>query len=142
MLKIKGITMYLNEVTILYVEDELETQEVIKEILEDTCKEVFVASDGVEGLEVYKEKKPDIVLSDIVMPNMNGIEMCEKIKELNPNQLISLFTAYNEPEFKKQASDLKIDRYIMKPFDDKQFFSALNYMSMAFHTNLTITKEL
>ncbi|CAA6806277.1 MAG: Two-component response regulator vanRB [uncultured Sulfurovum sp.] len=142
MFVIKGIAMYLNEITILYVEDELETQEVIKEILNRVCKEVFIASDGVEGLEVYKDKEPDIVLSDIVMPNMNGIEMCQKIKEINPNQLIGLFTAYNEPEFKAQASELKIDSYIMKPFDDKQFFSALNYMAMAFHTDLNISKEL
>jgi len=133
--------MYLNKITILYVEDELETQEVIKEILKQACKEVFVASDGVEGLEIYKEKEPNIVLSDIVMPNMNGIEMCQKIKELNPNQHIALFTAYNAPEFKGDALALKIDSYIMKPFDDKQFFSALNYMAMAFHTNLTISKE-
>jgi len=134
--------MYIDEITILYVEDEFETQEVIKEILERACKEVFVASNGLEGLKVYQEKQPDIVLSDIVMPIMSGIEMCEEIKKLNPYQLIGLFTAYNEPEFKAQASELKIDRYIMKPFDDKQFFSALNYMAMAFHTNLTISKEI
>lgn len=134
--------MYLKNSTILYVEDELETQELIRTILSRVCKEVYTASDGEEGLEVYKEKQPNIVLTDIVMPNMNGIEMSQKIKAINPKQLIALFTAYNEPSFKEQASELKIDAYIMKPFDEKQFFNALNYLAMAFHTDLSIKKEL
>ena len=118
--------MFIKKTSLLYVEDEIETQELIKEILSNSCKEVFIASDGVEGLALYKEKQPNILLSDIVMPNMSGIEMSKQIKELNPKQLIALFTAYNEPEFKAQASECKIDAYIMKPFDDKQFFSVLN----------------
>lgn len=134
--------MYLNETTVMYVEDDLATQKLIEKILNRHCKEVFVANDGAEGLALYKKMLPDIVLSDIVMPNMNGIEMSEKIKELNPKQIISLFTAYNEPEFKEKALELKIDAYIMKPLDEKQFFTSLNYLAMAFHTDLTIQKEI
>jgi len=110
--------MYLNDTTVMYVEDDLATQKLIEKILNRHCKEVFVANDGVEGLALYKKIHPNIVLSDIVMPNMNGIEMSEKIKELNPKQIISLFTAYNEPEFKEKASELNIDAYIMKPLDE------------------------
>ena len=130
--------MYLSDTTVLYIEDDLSTQRLIKRILGKHCKEVFVANDGMEGLELYKNIHPNIVLSDIVMPNMNGIEMSQKIRELNPKQIISLFTAYNEPEFKEKASELKIDAYIMKPFDERQFFSSLNYLAMAFHTDLDI----
>ncbi len=134
--------MYLNDTTVLYVEDDLPTQKLIKRILAKCCKKVFVANDGEEGLALFKKIKPNIVLSDIVMPNMNGIEMSEKIRKLNPKQIISLFTAYNEPEFKAKASELKIDAYILKPFDEKQFFSSLNYLAMAFHTDLDIRKVL
>jgi two-component system response regulator YesN len=109
--------MYLNDTTVMYVEDDLATQKLIEKIL-------------------------NIVLSDIVMPNMNGIEMSEKIRELNPKQIISLFTAYNEPEFKEKASELNIDAYIMKPLDEKQFFTSLNYLAMAFHTDIEIKKEI
>ena len=133
--------MYLNDTTVLYIEDDLSTQKLIKKILNKHCKEVFVANDGVEGLALYKELQPNIVLSDIVMPNMNGIEMSEQIKTLNPKQIIALFTAYNEPEFKARATELNIDAYIMKPFDEKQFFTSLNYLAMAFHTNLDIKNE-
>jgi len=134
--------MYLNDTTVLYVEDDLATQKLIKRILSKHCKEVFVATNGVEGLALYKELHPNIVLSDIVMPHMNGIEMSEKIRELDSKQIISLFTAYNEPEFKQKASELQIDAYIMKPFDEKQFFTSLNYLAMAFHTNLDIKKVI
>jgi YesN/AraC family two-component response regulator len=134
--------MYLNDTTVMYVEDDLATQKLIKRILNRHCKEVFVANDGVEGLSLYKKIHPNIVISDIVMPNMNGIEMSEKIKELNPKQIISLFTAYNEPEFKEKALELQIDAYIMKPLDEKQFFTSLNYLAMAFHTDIEIKKEI
>ena len=134
--------MYLNDTTIMYVEDDLATQKLIKKILTRHCKEVFVANDGVEGLALYKKIHPNIVISDIVMPNMNGIEMSEKIKELNPKQIISLFTAYSEPELKEKALELNIDAYIMKPLDEKQFFTSLNYLAMAFHTDIEIKKEI
>lgn len=134
--------MYLDDTTILYIEDDLSTQKLIQKILTRHCKEVFVANDGVEGLELYQKVHPNIVLSDIVMPNMNGIEMSQKIKELNPKQIISLFTAYNEPEFKEKASQLQIDAYILKPFDEKQFFNSLNYLAMAFHTDLDIKRVI
>ena len=134
--------MYLKDTTVLYVEDNLATQQLIKKILSKFCKEVSVASDGLKGLALYKKLNPNIILSDIVMPNMNGIEMSKRIKEINPKQLIALFTAHNQLEFKTKASRLEIDAYIMKPFDEKQFFTSLNYLAMAFHTDLDIKREI
>jgi CheY-like chemotaxis protein len=133
--------MQLKEITVLYVEDNLETQRLIKRILDKKCKEVYVANDGLQGLALYEEKRPDIVISDIVMPNLNGIEMSEKIRKINPKQIISLFTAYTEPEFQEKANELKIDAYILKPFDEKQFFNSLNYLAMAYHTDLENREE-
>ena len=122
--------MYLNDTTVLYIEDDLSTQKLIKKILGRHCKEVFVANDGVEGLSMYKEIHPNIVLSDIVMPNMNGIELSQRIRELDPKQIISLFTAYNEPEFKAKALELNIDAYIMKPFDKDIVLGKLNIIGV------------
>jgi YesN/AraC family two-component response regulator len=134
--------MRLKNFTILYVEDEETTQELIGEILKDSCKEVFIASDGKEGLALYKEKNPDIVLSDIAMPNMRGLEMSEAIRALNPNQAIALFTAFSQPSYLQKAAELDITTYILKPLDEEQFFNSLNYMAMELEINQQMeTKE-
>jgi len=122
--------MILKNLTILYVEDDINTQKLIKRILDSSTKEVYIASDGVEGLEMYKEKQPDIVLTDICMPNMNGLDMSQEIKKINPKQPIAIFTAFDNPEYLKQASELEIGTYILKPFDNEQFFNSLNYLAM------------
>ena len=122
--------MRLENFTILYVEDDLTTQEIIKDILSSSSKEVFIANDGQEGLELYKEKQPDIVLSDIAMPNMDGLEMSEAIKKMNPTQPIALFTAFSESAFLKRAAELGVATYILKPLDEEQFFNSLNYMAL------------
>jgi len=120
----------LKKCSILYVEDDKTTQELIKEILLSSCREVFVANNGKEGLALYKEKQPDIVLSDIAMPHMDGLEMSEEIKKLNPTQTVALFTAFDKGSFLKRASELNISTYIMKPLDEEQFFNSLKYLAL------------
>ncbi len=117
--------MLMNDFTILYVEDNTLTQNIVKSVLRRYFKEIFVASDGVEGIKLYQEKTPDIVLTDISMPNMNGLEMSREIKRYNPNQRIALFTGYNEIEYLKKAINMGIDKYILKPLESKQMFEAL-----------------
>ena len=126
--------MKFNDFTILYVEDDMDTQELIQSILQSYFKEVFVASDGEEGLRVYQEENPDIVLSDISMPKMDGLEMSEAIKAINQKQLIALFTAFNEQKYLERAGSLGIDTYIMKPLDEKQFFNSLSFLAMTLDT--------
>ena len=116
----------MNDFTILYVEDNTLTQNIVKSVLKKYFKEIFVASDGVEGIKLYQEKTPDIVLTDISMPNMNGLDMSREIKRYNPNQKIALFTGYNEMEYLKKAINMGIDKYILKPLESKQMFEALD----------------
>ena len=86
----------------------------------------MIANNGEEGFELYKKRKPDIVLADISMPKIDGLEMCKKIREINPNQRIVLFTSYNEVDYLSEAINMKIDRYIMKPLNTKQMFNTLD----------------
>ena len=122
--------MSLEELTVLYVEDDIDTQILIKKMLEFSTKEVLIASDGEEGLAVYKEKQPDIVLTDICMPKMDGLEMSKEIREIDPEQPIGIFTAFDDDEYLKKASELNIGTYILKPFNKKQFFNSLNYLTI------------
>ncbi len=116
----------MKDFTILYVEDNLLTQKIVKSVLNGYFKEIFIASDGIEGIELYQEKMPDIVLTDISMPKLNGLDMCKEIKRYNPNQRIALFTGYNDIEYLKKAINMGIDKYILKPLESKQMFRDLN----------------
>lgn len=115
----------INDFSILYIEDDRLTQKIIVNVLGKHFSEIFVASDGVEGIKLYHEKNPDIILSDISMPNLNGIEMTQEIKRHNPKQKVALFTGYNDVNNLNKAINIGVDKYILKPLDTKQMFTAL-----------------
>lgn len=118
----------INDFSILYIEDDRLTQKIIVNVLGTHFSQIFVASDGAEGIKLYHEKQPDIILSDISMPNMNGIEMTEEIKKYNPQQKIALFTSYDDIEYLNKALNMGVDKYILKPFQAREMFSALDEM--------------
>jgi len=131
----------LKNFTILYVEDEIETQNFISKILKKYFKSVYIASNGKDGLEICKQKNPDIVLSDIFMPVMNGIKMCEQIKILNPHQNIAIFTVFDEHDYLKQAVNIGVDKFIAKPFDANNFFKALIDIAKVLQLDIEIEKQ-
>jgi len=106
-----------DKLTILYVEDENGIRENTMRPLKHLCDELIMASDGKEGLELYKKYKPDIVVSDINMPNMNGIEMCKAIKAINSEQYIVFTTAHSDSNYFMDAIEMQVEGYILKPID-------------------------
>jgi diguanylate cyclase (GGDEF)-like protein len=115
-----------NDFSILYIEDDKLTQKIIVNVLSKKFSKIFVASDGVEGIKLYHEQKPDIILSDIAMPNLNGIEMTREIKRHNPKQKVVLFTGYDDIAYLNKAINIGVDKYILKPLDSKKMFQALD----------------
>ncbi|MEA1953621.1 MAG: response regulator [Campylobacterota bacterium] len=103
--------------TILYVEDEDGVREQLERFLKSMASEVSVAKDGDEGLKLYKENDFDIVISDINMPIMNGLEMAKEIKEIDASQHIVFTTAHSESSYFMEAIDMQVDGYILKPID-------------------------
>ncbi len=104
-----------DDLTILYVEDEDGIRKQLTRFLEYFSSSLYLASNGKEGLELYKEYNPDIVISDIKMPIMNGIDMVKNIKNINPKQHIIFITAHSESQFFIDAIDMHVDGYILKP---------------------------
>ena len=104
---------------ILYVEDEELIRTELERFIGRFAKELYTAVDGDDGLEKYKKYSPDIVISDIQMPNKNGLEMANQIKELNPEQSIIFTTAFGENDYFLKAIELQVDGYILKPVDFK-----------------------
>lgn len=105
------------DLKILYVEDDPMTVEEISFFLKKYVKELIVANNGEEGLELFKKYKPDMIISDIQMPVMNGLEMCEKIFKINPSIPVALTTAYSDSSYLMKAIELGIDKYIIKPIN-------------------------
>jgi len=108
----------LQDASLLIVEDNKKAQEQLGEILSDYVKELFQAYDGAEALEIYREYKPDIILSDIRMPIMDGLSMAKKIKEMDPHQPVMLLTAHSEQAMLLEAANISIDGYLTKPIAD------------------------
>lgn len=108
---------YLKIVTLLYVEDEEGIREQTLRALKRYAKEVYVATNGLEGLELYKQYKPDIVVTDIQMPKMTGITMSKEIKLINDNQAIIITSAHSDANFFIEAIDLQLSGYILKPIN-------------------------
>lgn len=104
-------------ITLLYVEDDLMTQEEVSFFLKRYVKELYVANNGVEGLELFKKHNPDMVITDIQMPIKNGLVMAEEIYKINPAVPIAVTTAYSDSEYLMNAIELGIDKYIIKPIN-------------------------
>jgi len=105
------------KISLLYVEDDEDIRNELVEVLELEFENLYVGKDGQEGLDLYKEHRPDIVVSDISMPVMNGLDMCGHIRSINPDVPIIITTAFNEPSFLIKAIDIGVDKYVLKPID-------------------------
>ncbi len=105
----------LENVTLIYVEDEEIIREEVEFFLSQFIKNIYMATNGEEGLALYKEVNPDIIITDIQMPKMNGLEMIKKIN--NKNIPIIVTTAFSDIEFLLEAIELKVSKFIIKPMD-------------------------
>jgi two-component system, cell cycle response regulator len=117
----------LKNISILYVEDESDVREFTSKLLTSLLKNVFTAENGLEGLELYKENVNtiDLIVTDINMPKMDGITMCEKIRELNREIPIVVTSAHNDTTFLKKAIDVGVNTYAMKPIDLYQLIESI-----------------
>lgn len=111
--------------TVLFVEDDAATRISIKMLLDSFFKIVFLAKNGEEGLKLFEQNKPDIVITDITMPIMNGLEMSKKIRIKKPLQKIIIISAHQDSEFILNFIEMGIDGYIIKPIQKKQFFNTI-----------------
>jgi two-component system, NtrC family, response regulator len=110
--------------TILIVDDEPNYQIVLAELLKDEGYEVFTADSGLAGLPIVYSADLDLVLSDMKMPGMDGIEFLKKIKEFNKELPVILITAYAEVEKAVEAMRLGAFTYLAKPFSNQQLLAS------------------
>jgi YesN/AraC family two-component response regulator len=113
------------DIAVLYVEDEPMTRETVSAMLERQIKTVYQAADGKEGLAIFKARKPEVVITDIRMPVMGGLDMAREIRALAPRTHIIVTTAHNDAAFFLDAIDIGIDQYVLKPVGRDRLFAAI-----------------
>ena len=110
----------LKDLHILYIEDELTTRELLSDTLKILCKKVTSVETAEEALVIYKNDMPDIIISDVDLPGISGIEFVKKIRKNNKNIPIILLTAHSEVNYLMDAVKLHLIDYIIKPVDVKK----------------------
>ncbi len=116
----------ISNLTILYVEDDEIIRQNAVEYLGRICAKVLEAKDGLDALEVYKNQKPDIIISDIQMPRVDGLEMAKKIRQNDKKTPIIIATAHTQNNYLLKAVELQLIKYIVKPVTGKKLKDALN----------------
>lgn len=112
------------ELLILLIDDEEINIEILSSMLKDKYR-FIVAYDGQKGYELYQKYSPQIIISDIVMPKMNGIEMAKKIRQKDHNTKIIFLTSHSEVNYLLQSTDLKLSKYCLKPIEKEELFEAI-----------------
>lgn len=130
-INLNDLVQLTSKLRVLYAEDDIILRENTVALLRDLFKEIDEASNGTEALNIYK-KHPDhydIVITDLNMPNMNGMELIKNIQLLNPQQSIIVVSAHNETEFFLESIRNNVCGYILKPIDFDQLIDTLYKVS-------------
>jgi len=111
----KEISTYSKKIKVLYVEDDIVVQKLTSNFLSSLFDNLIVANDGEEGLQKFQENKIDLIITDIIMPKMGGIEMIQKIKEIDANCYTIILSQDNDVDTLLQSITLNVDGYMLKP---------------------------
>ena len=116
----------IKDLKVLFVEDEERIRILLKETIGDEFKRFTIAKDGEEGLEKFLKNRYDLIISDISMPKMSGLEMVAEIKKISKSVPIILLSAYSEKEKLLQAIDTGVTKYLIKPIDPEELLETIS----------------
>jgi len=122
---IKKIKELSSSLKLLYIEDDEKSRATTLEMLNNLFYSISTATNGKEGFDLFKKRDFDLIITDINMPYLNGIEMLKKIRKINSKVSVLILSAYNESEYFLDAIRLGVDGFILKPLEHEQFLKAL-----------------
>ncbi|MGA1931808.1 PAS domain-containing protein [Arcobacter sp. YIC-464] len=126
MSNVNEILKLSQKLNILYVEDDEILRSETAKLLKYFFANVITAQDGIEGIEKFKTNQIDIIMSDICMPKLDGLQMIKEIKKSNPNIPTIINSAFNEVSYLHESINLKIDEYLIKPLNLEKLKESLN----------------
>lgn len=114
------------DITLLYIEDEEMIRTELEQFLSGKVRELICAENGLEGLELYRQKRPDIILTDVMMPKMDGLTMVKQLKEEFGEIPVIIMTAFNESDTKMEDINVRhVDKVLSKPIRTRKVIEAL-----------------
>ncbi len=134
----------LDALTVLYAEDEGSVRQNGVEYLSRYFREVYEANDGAEALKIWKEKRPDIIITDIKMPKLNGLEFAAKVRLNDKKVPIIIMTAFTDKDDLLKAVELQLVKYLVKPVTSHKMQEALYLASeslLSDNTNIVFLDE-
>jgi YesN/AraC family two-component response regulator len=135
------MSQHAEDFTLLCVEDNKTTQLIYEYTLKDKVKEIIFASDGQEGFEKYKSHDIDIVMSDYEMPVLNGLEMIEKIREIDQDIPVILISAIDDVEVIVKALHFGVNNFVKKPLEAEDILEALKSASKLLIANKILQEQ-
>jgi len=128
MKEIKELIKKTQHLNVLFVDDEKDIRDSVKIFFDKFVKNFFLANDGKEGLKTFKEENIDVIITDIIMPKMDGFQMIKEVKKINPNIFIIIISANDDTEIDEDIPyDLKIKKPIL--FEDiKKIIKAISQL--------------
>ncbi len=130
------IKRILKELKVIVAEDETKIAEDLKDAMGDSFYSFLLVNDGKEALELYHKTAPDIIISDISMPHISGLELAKAIREQNPAIPIIIMSAYSDKEKLLQAIDLNINKYFIKPIFADELLSYIKTLAPRFESKV------
>jgi DNA-binding response OmpR family regulator len=127
--------------SILYVEDDEGIRDINFSMFKRIFKEAYEAQDGEIGYQLYKKHKPDIIVTDIKMPNMSGLELAKKIRKNDEETRIIITTAFNDEKYLIEAIELNLERYLVKPLTKRNLFPALEKAISHIQKRVILSKD-
>ena len=125
----------LKDKKILYIEDDEVVLKNISKLLQNYFAHIYTAFDGEEGFRKFLEHKVDLLVVDIELPKLNGINLIKKIRKHNSTIPIVVISAYTKTDYLLESVELKLDKYIVKPFTSRKLHELLGKLNESFMQN-------
>jgi len=129
---------FLKDKSALYVEDEPDVLQNISALLQNFFYAFYTASDGIEALEFFEQHPIDLILVDIELPRLNGIELIKEIRRYNSDVLVVIISAYTKTDYLLESVELGLTKYIVKPLTSKKIHMLLDVVNQHFASDDTI----
>lgn len=129
------------DISLLYVEDDQSTREQVSRMLEKSVARLHVAGNGQEGLELFRAHTPDIVVTDIKMPVMNGLDMVREIRKIDPDCQVIILTVFCDTESLLVSISLGINQFLTNPYNFAQLTHTIGLCNDSIHLKRRLEKQ-